>query len=160
MVSAIRKENSMKPKERREVGIVKGGSRKKLIISNKHQTGVAGIHIDRNTGKNAITVIRGAPASLTVDEIDIDADTAAARNSENQANTELEGQLADIDEAGSEIYDFERYDFDEVPETKGVVSEAIDDIHTTLTNPKETKRNVAEKLVECVRFFGRGKKGM
>ncbi len=44
----------------------------KLIISNKHQTGVAGIHIDRNTGKNAITVIRGAPASLTVDEIDID----------------------------------------------------------------------------------------
>lgn len=97
---------------------------------------------------------------VLVDEIDIDADTAAARNSENQANTELDGQLADIDEAGSEIYDFERYDFDEVTETKGVVSEAIDDIHTTLTNPKETKRNVAEKLVECVRFFGRGKKGM
>ncbi len=41
-----------------------------IIISKKHKTGVAGIHVDRNTGKNAITVIRGAPASLTVDEID------------------------------------------------------------------------------------------
>ena len=41
-----------------------------IIISKKHQTGVAGIHVDRNTGKNAITVIRGAPASLRVDEID------------------------------------------------------------------------------------------
>ena len=41
-----------------------------IIISNKHKTGVAGIHVDRNTGKNAITVIRGAPASLTIDEID------------------------------------------------------------------------------------------
>ncbi len=41
-----------------------------IIISNKHQTGVAGIHVDRNTGKNAITVVRGAPASLTIDEID------------------------------------------------------------------------------------------
>ena len=40
-----------------------------IIISNKHQTGVAGIHVDRNTGKNAITVVRGAPASLTVEEI-------------------------------------------------------------------------------------------
>ena len=42
-----------------------------IIISKKHKTGVAGIHVDRNTGKNAITVVRGAPASLTVDEIDI-----------------------------------------------------------------------------------------
>ena len=29
-----------------------------IIISNKHKTGVAGIHVDRNTGKNAITVVR------------------------------------------------------------------------------------------------------
>ena len=41
-----------------------------IIISNKHQTGVAGIHVDRNTGKNAIIVVRGAPASLTIEEID------------------------------------------------------------------------------------------
>ena len=41
-----------------------------LIISNNHKTGVAGIHVDRNTGKNAITVVRGAPSSLTIDEID------------------------------------------------------------------------------------------
>ena len=41
-----------------------------IVISNKHKTGVAGIHVDRNTGQNAITVIRGAPASLTKDEID------------------------------------------------------------------------------------------
>ena len=41
-----------------------------IIISNKHQTGVAGIHVDKNTGKNAITVVRGAPASLTIEEID------------------------------------------------------------------------------------------
>jgi len=41
-----------------------------IIISNKHKTGVAGIHVDRNTGKNAITVVRGAPSSLTIDEID------------------------------------------------------------------------------------------
>ena len=41
-----------------------------IIISNKHKTGVAGIHVDRNTGKNAITVVRGAPSSLTKDEID------------------------------------------------------------------------------------------
>ena len=42
-----------------------------IIISNKHKTGVAGIHVDKNTGKNAITVVRGAPSSLTVKEIDI-----------------------------------------------------------------------------------------
>ena len=41
-----------------------------IIISNKHKTGVAGIHVDRNTGKNAITVVRGAPSSLTINEID------------------------------------------------------------------------------------------
>jgi ribokinase len=41
-----------------------------IIISNKHKTGVAGIHVDRNTGKNAIIVVRGAPASLTKEEID------------------------------------------------------------------------------------------
>ena len=40
-----------------------------IIISNKHKTGVAGIHVDRNTGKNAITVVRGAPSSLTKKEI-------------------------------------------------------------------------------------------
>ena len=43
---------------------------RKRIWTNKHKTGVAGIHVDRNTGQNAITVIRGAPASLTKDEID------------------------------------------------------------------------------------------
>mgnify|MGYP001177008863 FL=1 len=41
-----------------------------IIISNKHKTGVAGIHVDKNTGKNAITVVRGAPSSLTTKEID------------------------------------------------------------------------------------------
>ncbi len=41
-----------------------------IIISNNHKTGVAGIHVDRNTGKNAITVVRGAPSSLTINEID------------------------------------------------------------------------------------------
>ncbi len=41
-----------------------------IIISNKHKTGVAGIHVDKNTGKNAITVVRGAPSSLTKKEID------------------------------------------------------------------------------------------
>ena len=42
-----------------------------IIISDKHKTGVAGIHVDRNTGKNAITVVRGAPESLTIKEINI-----------------------------------------------------------------------------------------
>tara|TARA_Y100000389_G_C17388700_1_gene478579 strand:+ start:406 stop:1302 length:897 start_codon:yes stop_codon:yes gene_type:complete len=41
-----------------------------IIISKKHKTGVAGIHVDANTGKNAITVVRGAPSSLTREEID------------------------------------------------------------------------------------------
>ena len=44
---------------------------KNIIISKKHKTGVAGIHVDKNTGKNAITVVRGAPTSLTKEEIDI-----------------------------------------------------------------------------------------
>ena len=42
-----------------------------IIISKEHQTGVAGIHVDSNTGQNAITVIRGAPASFTKGDIDI-----------------------------------------------------------------------------------------
>ena len=43
----------------------------KIIISDQHQTGVAGIHVDKNTGKNAITVITGAPTSLKKEEIDL-----------------------------------------------------------------------------------------
>jgi len=43
-----------------------------IIISDKHKTGVAGIHVDRNTGKNSIIVVRGAPSSLTIKEINID----------------------------------------------------------------------------------------
>ena len=43
-----------------------------IIISDEHKTGVAGIHVDRNTGKNSIVVVRGAPSSLTIKEIDID----------------------------------------------------------------------------------------
>ena len=42
-----------------------------IIISDKHKTGVAGIHVDRNTGKNSITVVRGAPESLSIKEINI-----------------------------------------------------------------------------------------
>ena len=41
-----------------------------IIISKEHKTGVAGIHVDKNTGKNAITVVRGAPSSLNIKEID------------------------------------------------------------------------------------------
>ena len=41
-----------------------------IIISNNHKTGVAGIHVDKNTGKNAIIVVRGAPSTLTTKEID------------------------------------------------------------------------------------------
>ena len=41
-----------------------------IIVSNKHKTVVAGIHVDRNTGKNAITVVRGAPSTFTTKEID------------------------------------------------------------------------------------------
>jgi ribokinase len=42
-----------------------------IIISDKHQTGVAGILVDKNTGKNAINVIVGAPSTLRTDEIDL-----------------------------------------------------------------------------------------
>jgi ribokinase len=42
-----------------------------VIISDKHQTGVAGILVDKNTGKNAINVIVGAPSTLRTDEIDL-----------------------------------------------------------------------------------------
>ena len=41
------------------------------IIQNQNlQTGVAGILIDQNSGKNAINVIVGAPSTLKIDEID------------------------------------------------------------------------------------------
>ena len=40
-----------------------------IIISPDHQTGVAGIMIDKKTGKNAINVICGAPSSLTIEEV-------------------------------------------------------------------------------------------
>ena len=42
-----------------------------VIISDKHQTGVAGILIDKNSGKNAINVIVGAPSTLKTDEINL-----------------------------------------------------------------------------------------
>tara|TARA_Y100000591_G_scaffold120257_1_gene102751 strand:+ start:1433 stop:2353 length:921 start_codon:yes stop_codon:yes gene_type:complete len=42
----------------------------KYIIEDENlQTGVAGILIDQNTGKNAINVITGAPASFTQDDL-------------------------------------------------------------------------------------------
>ena len=40
-----------------------------VIVSPDHQTGVAGIMIDKKTGKNAINVITGAPSSLSIDEV-------------------------------------------------------------------------------------------
>ena len=40
-----------------------------VIQDEKLQTGVAGILIDKNSGKNAINVIVGAPSSLTINEI-------------------------------------------------------------------------------------------
>ena len=39
------------------------------------QTGVAGILVDQNSGKNAINVITGAPSSLTTNELDNHIDT-------------------------------------------------------------------------------------
>jgi ribokinase len=42
-----------------------------IVISEKHKTGVAGILVDKNTGKNAINVIVGAPSSLKINEIDL-----------------------------------------------------------------------------------------
>ena len=41
-----------------------------IIQDEKLQTGVAGILIDKNSGKNAINVIVGAPSSLEVSEIE------------------------------------------------------------------------------------------
>ena len=40
-----------------------------IIQSADHQTGVAGIMIDKKTGKNAINVITGAPSTLTIEEV-------------------------------------------------------------------------------------------
>ena len=45
-------------------------STENIIQDISQQTGVAGIHVDRNTGKNAINVIVGAPSALKVAEID------------------------------------------------------------------------------------------
>ena len=41
-----------------------------IIQDEKLQTGVAGILIDKNSGKNAINVIVGAPSSLNISEIE------------------------------------------------------------------------------------------
>ena len=41
-----------------------------LIQDSDQQTGVAGILVDQNTGKNAINVIVGAPSSLKISEIE------------------------------------------------------------------------------------------
>ena len=41
-----------------------------IIQDEKLQTGVAGILVDKNSGKNAINVIVGAPSSFTINEID------------------------------------------------------------------------------------------
>ena len=45
-------------------------STKNVIQDSNQQTGVAGILVDQNTGKNAINVIVGAPSSLKVNEIE------------------------------------------------------------------------------------------
>ena len=45
-----------------------------IIQSADHQTGVAGIMIDKKTGKNAINVITGAPSTLTIEEVNKDID--------------------------------------------------------------------------------------
>ena len=41
-----------------------------IIQSTNLQTGVAGIMLDKKTGKNSINVITGAPSTLTISEID------------------------------------------------------------------------------------------
>ena len=41
-----------------------------IVQDEKLQTGVAGILVDQNSGKNAINVIVGAPSTLKIDEID------------------------------------------------------------------------------------------
>ena len=40
-----------------------------IIQSPAHQTGVAGIMVDKKNGKNAINVITGAPSTLSIDEL-------------------------------------------------------------------------------------------
>ena len=40
-----------------------------IIQSPVHQTGVAGIMVDKKNGKNAINVITGAPSTLSIDEL-------------------------------------------------------------------------------------------
>ncbi len=45
-------------------------STKNIIQDGGQQTGVAGILVDQNTGKNAINVIVGAPSSLRISEIE------------------------------------------------------------------------------------------
>ena len=45
-------------------------STKNIIQDGNQQTGVAGILVDQNTGKNAINVIVGAPSSLQISEIE------------------------------------------------------------------------------------------
>ena len=40
-----------------------------IIQSPDYQTGVAGIMVDKKTGKNAINVITGAPSSFTINEV-------------------------------------------------------------------------------------------
>ena len=40
-----------------------------IIQSPTHQTGVAGIMVDKKSGKNAINVITGAPSTLSIDEL-------------------------------------------------------------------------------------------
>ena len=45
-------------------------STQNIIQDGNQQTGVAGILVDQNTGKNAINVIVGAPSSLQISEIE------------------------------------------------------------------------------------------
>ena len=45
-------------------------SKENIIQDGSQQTGVAGILVDQNTGKNAINVIVGAPSSLKISEIE------------------------------------------------------------------------------------------
>ena len=45
-------------------------STQNIIQDGNQQTGVAGILVDQNTGKNAINVIVGAPSSLRISEIE------------------------------------------------------------------------------------------
>ena len=46
-----------------------------IIQDQNSQTGVAGILVDQNSGKNAINVITGAPSSLTIEELENHIDT-------------------------------------------------------------------------------------